>query len=153
MGQVGPCARTQCHRAGEAGPSPGVERDSRQWDFLVRWTGCLVLSCLLSSAGGADICDSHWDPYSQCSPHPRALCATWYEKNQGIKKVLMPGLAPQGRSEFKKQQKVKKICFLFWLSKGTDTSEGVPADPAPDPGTVMHGVAVSSSLSCLLSCP
>lgn len=153
MGQVGPGGRTQCHGAGEAGPSPSVGKDSRQWDFLVRRTGCLLLSCLLSSVGGADICGSHWDPYSQCSPRLRALCATWCDKNQGIKKVLMPGLASQGRSEFKKQQKVKKSCFLFWLSKGTDTSEGVPADPAPDLGTLMHGMAVSSSLSCLLSCP
>lgn len=67
--------------------------------------------------------------------------------------VLMPGLASQGRSEFKKQQEVRKICLFFWLCKGTDSSEGVPADPAPDLGTLMHGVAVSSSLSCLLSCP
>lgn len=82
--------------------------DSRQWNSLVGWTGCLLLSCWLSSAGGADICDSHWDPYSQCSPPPHAPCAAWYGKNQGIKKVLIPGLASQGRSEFKKQQEVRK---------------------------------------------
>lgn len=64
----------------------------------------------------------------------------------------MPGLASQGRSEFKKQQEVRKSSLFFWLSKGTDTSEGVPADPAPDLGTLMHGVAVSSSLSIARDC-
>lgn len=78
MGQVGPGGRTQSHGAGEAEPALVWEGAP---DNGIFWLDGQAASCLLSSAAGADICDSLWDPYSQGSPPPCALCAAQYDKN------------------------------------------------------------------------